>query len=309
MVHWLIPGTSPESGLPTGDINEAADGFDLPRFLDQFSQSGADWLIFTIGQNGGTYCSPSQTLDRLAGPGRCSRRDLILEIAQGVHAQGKRFIAYLPAEVAAQSSEIHEAFGWNTTEGTDQSEFQKRYRDFIQEYAVRLGPLLDGWWFDGVYSWPIFHNSRYDWPAWFAASRAGNPDAVVALNDGSFCTGVESPVTELQDYTSGEVEALVDGQIRFGRDGDAPLYLPQARHVPGTQCQWHALLPIDCFWAHGAFWPMEPPYYEDENLFSFMRHCRSVGGAVTLNVGIYQEGHLGERTLAQVRRLHAALSG
>lgn len=309
MVHWIAPGPAPEHGERVTDLDRAVDGFDLDAFLDQFGASGAAWLIFTIGQNTGCYASPNATLDRLAGPGHCSRRDLVGEIARGVHDLGKRFIAYLPAEVAAPTA-LHEAFAWNTAEGTDQRAFQPRYRAFFQEYAERLGPLLDGWWFDGVYTWPVLHNRHYDWPAWFASARAGNPDAVIALNDGSFCTGKTDPVTPLQDYFSGEVNDLKEGQIQLGWAGDdRPLYLPPARFVPGTEVQWHALVPIDCGWAHETPGPMEPPRYADEDLFSFVRRCHAVGGAVTLNVGIYQDGRLGEATLAQLRRLSAALGG
>ncbi|HEX2948402.1 MAG TPA: hypothetical protein VHV83_02340 [Armatimonadota bacterium] len=53
--------------------------------------------------------------------------------------------------------------------------------------------------------------------------------------------------------------------------------------------------------------PMESPLYSGVDLFSFVKQCKSVGGAVTLNVGIYQDGHLGEETLAQLQRLSASL--
>lgn len=304
MVHWIAPGPAPEKGEWIRDLDRAVDRFDLDRFLEQFKQSGADWLIFTLGQNTGFYASPNATLDAWAGPGHTSRRDLALEIATGVHAQKKRFIAYLPAEVNAQSEVIHRAFQWNPK---DQSAFQKRYQAFIREYAERFGRWLDGWWFDGCYTWDVFHNSLYDWPAWCAAARAGNPDCALAFNDGSFCIGITRPLTPLQDYLSGEVEALVEGKIRLGREANAPLYLPESRFAPGTHCQWHALVPIDCFWAHQTPGPMEPPRYRDEELLSFLRSCRKVEGAVTFNVGIYQEGHIGEQTLAQLVRLHKAL--
>lgn len=300
MVHWLVPGTAPEHAEPTSDLNKAVDSFDAHRFLQQFEASGADWLIFTIGQNSGCYASPNATLDRLAGPGHCSRRDLVMEIARGVHNQGKRFIAYLPAEVAGQAEGIKRAFAWNPT---DQSEFQRRYQAFVREYAERFGRLLDGWWFDGCYTWDVFHNSLYDWLAWAVAARAGNPDAALAFNDGSFCIGITRPLTPHQDYLSGETEILVKGKIRLGRQEGAPLYLPEARFAAGTTCQWHALVPIDCFWGHHTPGPMAPPRYKDEELFAFVSRCRGVGGAVTLNVGIYQEGHVADATLAQLQRL------
>ena len=71
MVHYLpeFPG------------NEQVDSFDLAGFLDDFDRSASDYLIFTLGQNRGFYCAPNEVIDRYAGPGRCSRRDLFGEIA------------------------------------------------------------------------------------------------------------------------------------------------------------------------------------------------------------------------------------
>lgn len=304
MVHWIAPGPAPERGERITDMDHAVDRFDLDRFLTQFQKTGADWLIFTIGQNTGCYAGRNAVLDRLAGPGHCSRRDLVGEIARGVKAQSKRFITYLPAEVKAQSEAIHAAFAWRSA---DQSEFQRRYCAFIRDYAERLGADLDGWWFDGCYTWDDFHNSLYDWPAWCAAARAGNPQAALAFNDGSFCVGIEQPLTPLQDYLSGEIDALQEGKIVLGRTENAPLMLPTSRFAPGTECQWHALLPIDCLWGYEGPAPMPPPRYSDAELFSFVRNCRAVGGAVTLNVGIYQEGHMAALSVDQLSRLSASI--
>lgn len=303
MVHWIAPGPAPEKGERISDLNRAVDAFQLDRFIEQFEESGAAWLIFTIGQNTACYASPNATLDRLAETEHCSRRDLALELAGEVHKLGKRFIAYLPAEIKAPKA-LHKPFAWNPD---DQSEFQKRYTAFIREYAERFGNLLDGWWFDGCYTWSDFHNSLYDWELWCGASRAGNPDAALTFNDGSFCVGKTEPVTPMQDYLSGEIDKLVDGKIRLGRQENALLYLPESRFAEGTKCQWHGLLPIDCIWGHSKPGPMEPPMYSDEKLLSFLQNCRSVQGVVTLNVGLFQEGHMGSETLAQLKRLKARL--
>jgi hypothetical protein len=161
------------------------------------------------------------------------------------------------------------------------------------------------------------------WPLWLEAARAGHPERPVAFNDGNFCVGKETPIFAEQDYLSGETEMLIEGRPRLGRDDPARVAaFPTARDAPGTRCQWHSLLPIDCFWMHGApapTWlpaqpyreipagarsaPMEPPLYSDRDLGFFLEGCLSTGGAVTLNVGIYEEGHLGEETIRQLTRL------
>lgn len=320
MVHWLAPGPPAEYGSTRSNLNEAVNFFDMRRFLRDFKRSGADWLIFTIGQNSGYYASPNPVLDRLAGPGRCPRRDLVSEIAEGVKSLGKRFIAYLPVEVAGQSIEIQQAFSWNPQDGTAQEDFQRRYCEFIAAYAQRLDTALDGWWFDGAYTWPVFHSRhlRADW--YLDAARAGNPQAAVAFNDGSFCTGITQPVVPGQDYLAGETEVLVEGRVRLGRAPDAPLLLP-AEHPdqPPPGCRWHALVPIDCMWAHGSGfynWQnspytihptepgvMEPPIYPTADLRKLVQEFKQAGGAVTFNVGVFQEGGLGNKTVEQLMEL------
>ena len=327
MSHWLFPGVMPEEGRPAQSLDQAVDAFDLRRLLEDFEASGAEWYLFTLGQNTGKYVSPNPVIEALAGPGHCSRRDLALELAQGVHALGKRFIAYLPCEVAANTS-LHAAFNWSRQEGTDQANFQRAYSEAVAAWAQRFGTLLDGWWFDGCYTWPIFHSRGMDWPLWFAAARAGNPAAALAFNDGSFCVGNLQPVVPELDYLSGEIESLIDGRIRLGREAQPTLHLPQFRFVPGTRCQWHGLLPVDCFWMHGAqapdflsdhryrtvpagalSAPMEPPVYSDDELYRFMSASLGAGGALTLNVGLYQEGWMGQETVAQLARISRRLSG
>jgi len=296
MVHYLIDPAGATPAARTAKFNRLVSSFDLDAFVSQFASTSADWLIFTIGQNTGFYCSPNPYLDRLL-PGHTSDRDLMLEIATRLKALGKRVVAYLPAEVSHQGEEVQDAFAWSPA---DQGEFQRRYCEFVRRYALKLGPMIDGWWFDGCFEWPQFHNSLYEWPEWIAAARAGNPDAAVAFNDGSFCINKVKPVTLLEDYHAGEVHMLVDGKIKLGHEDNSPLYLPEGQFIEGVQ--WHALVPVDSTFEGG-----EPHRYSDQVLLQFMQNCRSVKGAVTLNLPIGDDGCLPGDSLAQMQRLGRAL--
>jgi hypothetical protein len=328
MVHWLAPGPHAlraQRGPHLSDLNAAVDAFDVERFVGDVRRTGAAWLIFTIGQNTGYYAAPNHVLDELAGPGHAPRRDLVREIAERCRRACRKFIAYLPVEVQGQDEAIRRAFGWTDAEGTDQAEFQRRYAAFIRDYALGLGDLVDGWWFDGAYEWPVFHNSHLDVASILAVARAGNPEAAVAFNDGSFCVGKATPAVAGQDYLAGETEALIGGKVRLGRHPDAPLLDP-ATHDPQPPpgCLWHALVPIDCNWAHGNPWTaaqhlpltpvapvggeMEPPLYSVADLETLVRDFKAAGGAVTFNVGIFQEGGLGEATVAQLAELTGRLA-
>jgi len=320
MVHWLAPGPPPQFGEYKSDLNEAIDDFDVEGFMKDFDRTGADWLIFTIGQNTGYYASPNSVIDSLAGPGHTPERDLVLEIARAVKRRGKKFIAYLPCEVNANTP-MHEGFAWNTEPGTDQAEFQARYLRAVREWALRFGDNLDGWWIDGSYYWDIFHNKYMRWEQWYDALRAGNPASVLTFNDGSYLQKKIVPIMPEHDYLPGECFVLVNSEIRLGWDPEgAQYYMPQSAYVDSTNCLNHALLPIDAHWAHGSKYPdekyfpfdiekparqdmMEHPIFEDKQLFKFVKDFTDVGGAVTLNVGAFQEGRLGEETLQQLDRM------
>ena len=332
MVHWLSPRfgtpgpTRPLSPLPAKgeyitNLNAAVDNFDLQGFMKDFEATGAEWLIFTIGQNRGTYASPNHTLDSLAGPGRTSRRDLVLEIAKAVKARGKRFIAYLPCEIHGNES-LHKPLGWTTEPNTDQALFQENYLKIIREWAVRFGKNCDGWWFDGCYdNRSTFYNKYMQWDKWYEASRAGNPDAVLTFNDGSYLSGKMNPIRLEHDYISGEILVLINSRIRITKDNNGPTFMPEKAYIEGTNCLYHVLMPIDGYWTHSTVgypdWAnvpfkfelskkqgeMAPPVYSDAELKKFVKDFTGVGGAVTLNVNIFQEGHLGEKSIKQLVKL------
>jgi len=305
MTHWIAPGPGAERGKRITDLNQAVDQFDVPGFIRQFGQTGADYLIFTVGQNTTYYAAPNAVLDKYCGPGHGSRRDLVLELAKGLKAINKRLIAYLPAEIEANPA-LHAGFKWNPK---DQGEFEKRYTEFIRAYAVQWGTYVDGWWYDGCYTYGDYYVPR-NWQLWCDVSRAGNRQAVVAFNDGSFYSGITTPMTPLQDYLSGECAGIKNGKIALTDKTDPDkTIMPAGRFVPGTRCQFHALMPIDNHgdWINEKDGPMTAPKYSDAELFPFVQDCRKAGGALTLNVGIYQEGNISQETLLQLHRLSGAL--
>lgn len=289
MVHYLSH-TQPRSGEHEADFNRMVDRFNMPKFMEQIKYTGADWLIFTLGQNTGYYCSYNKFLESIV-PGSCSKRDLGLEVAARVKEAGMRFIAYLPTELDASVDRMREAFGWDA-HPSDKSEFMGKYMEFVREYANKFGSLIDGWWYDGCYNADEkdfvrtkgWNNARFDQELWFAASRAGNPEAAIAMCSGA--NGLKY-VFETEDYLAGEAS--------FGT------YPPAV--LPGGM-QPHALFWIDCAWGH---WEapgeiVQPKVTEDE-LYEFILSCKQTGAAVTINIGIYEDGSLAEKSVEMLHRV------
>ena len=332
MVHWLSPNFDGTGEFPMAvkgdyltELNEAVDVFDIDSFLREFERSGAEWLIFTIGQNTGTYASPNSVIDSLAGPGHTPNRDLVMEIANGLNNMGKRFIVYLPCEIRLNTSLI-EPLGWNTEMETDQLTFQKNYFKILREWSLRYGDLVDGWWFDGAYGTEFLYHKYMLWDEWYASARAGNEEAVITFNNGSYLSGIMDPIRPEHDYTSGEALVLIDSKIKAGTKKDEPLFMPEQKYHPGTETLYHALLPIDGYWilngeglpdwANAPFKHEQPsdlnefpatPIYNNDELIKFVKDFTQYGGAVTMNIAISQEGYFSDSTMQQLEVLKESL--
>lgn len=298
MVHWVLPGPEPESGSRDLDINSSTMKFKIEYFVNQIKYSGASWIIFTIGQNTGFYNSPSVILDRLVGPGHCSKFDLILHLAKAVKRAGIKFIAYMPGEME-QVPSLQHAFYW----GRSKQKFEEIYTQLLAEYGRRLGMLCDGWWIDGCYDHLWLANSERNWPLWLSRLREGNPKRAIAFNDGAFLGGIAKALTPDQDFLSGECFGIADEGPIIGR-GTTAASLTDAVKL-NDRCVPHVLVPIDDGgqWVHTSPQPIGPVIFDRMRLMTFLKNCQKSGFAATFNVGIYQEGFISNNTCEILRNL------
>ena len=270
-MHYLPPCPEGRDGSRFETVDACVECFNIPAFLEQFDRIGAEWLIFTIGQNTGMYNAPCEVIEKLAGPGHCAKRDLVGELALALHRAGKHFIAYLPME--AHANPIRRQLGWvpDSPEHpvSPQRAFQKNWLEVVAEWSLRYGRLIDGWFFDGGY---CLIQTRAERTALFAAARAGNSDAAVSLNYGGFDIWDVPLIFEDEDYFSGEATMLKNGlPLAHWRDrstltagelglpaseGAHPVsqpYCPGRASVPGFPgVLMHALVPVDSFWYRKA---------------------------------------------------------
>lgn len=293
MVHYL-PQCGGRNGEKKLSPEEMADVFDVKAFADELEKMGASWLIFPFGQNSGYYWSENPYIEEKI-QGRCTKRDLVVEIANEITSRGIRFIAYIPTEMDFQKEDMQKAFAWH--DSADKEKFMATWMKVIKYYAEKLGSKLSGWWYDGNYnSWEKsfantkdWSNARFDREKWFAVSKAGNPDAVIAM-----CTGANlmQYVFEEEEYLPGEANEIV--------------------HYPWDYAsrdkQWHVLTWLDCFWGLGAGAMMPEPRFLNKELYEYVKRCTDKKGAVTLNIGIYEDGTLAEKTVEQVCGLKTIFS-
>ena len=257
-MHFLAiaASTSDTVGLSCKSWNARVNAFDAKKLAAQLAEIKAGYLLLTLGQNSGYYCSPNCCYDRIVGPGFCSERDLPADLQRELAKYGIPLLAYLPSNAPAGDHHAMRALDaippWDfsvwgavnmgelTKSASPDSrlkQFQRYWQEIIREWSERWGEGVAGWWFDGCY----FADRMYDFPdepnfsSFAAAARAGNPEALVAFN-----SGVKYPPVQIsaeEDYLAGEINDLWQ--------------IPPETSRKDYQACYHALTYAGEFWGAG----------------------------------------------------------
>ncbi len=164
--------------------------------------------------------------------------------------------------------------------------------EILEEIGSRYGRKLAGYWFDG---WPNIQLMNLDPPVpyerFFEACKHGNPDRIIALYDSNF------PIdTQWQEYWAGAaVEKLKPAEGRY------------VRYDAGKGLQRHALFMLEGIWIHSQ--PnseMEKPVFTEEEFIRYVKQLTANEGVATINVGVYQDGTIGEESRKLMQALRRA---
>jgi hypothetical protein len=292
MTHYLADWQARTHNLQmtVEEWNRLIDGFDAEGIARQLESVGARYYQISIGQNSGYYLSPNATYDKLTGisPSKCSRRDLVADLAAALARRNIRLLVYLPSGAPAQDKLADAALEWQNGPHPNK-EFQRKWEAVIRECSERWGRKVSGWWFDGCY----FPNSMYRSPdppnfaSFAAAARAGNPAAAVAFNPGVVYRMLT--ITPSEDFTAGEIDKPENVTIRRAADG----------RIDGTQL--HMLSYLGRTWGIG-----DAPRFTDEQALGYTKMILEAGGAVTWDVPVQLNGTVAEPFMKQLRALGKA---
>ncbi|HPA19766.1 MAG TPA: hypothetical protein PLU30_18600 [Verrucomicrobiae bacterium] len=299
--HYLA---SPASATEAADMdterwNRRIDAFDVAGLARQLEEIRAGYFFITLGQNSGFYLSPNGTYDRLVGraPGRCSRRDLVADIAAALKPHGIRTMVYFTSMAPAQDRQAIERLrctppwdprrvgfkpdSFTPQPGVDErlTEFQRNWEAVIREWSLRWGKDVHGWWIDGAYNADVMyrHKDPPNFQSFADAMRAGNPDAIVCFNP-----GVKVPVIKhapCEDYTAGEIADAFPVGVDAGK---------WAKPVGGTVAgaQYHVLTFLGDYWGRGK------PRFPAEMLLAYTKYLNDRGGVITWDVPPAENGHI-----------------
>jgi len=301
LCHYLgaAPSTAGGAELTAEAWNRQVDRFNLAGLVRQLVQMRPGYFFLSIGQNSGHYCAPNDTYDELVGikPSKCSRRDLVTELAETLEPHGIRLMVYLPAgapaadPVAVQRLGWEWGFeggwphGWSNRTGKRLADFQRNWEAVIREWSLRWGRLIHGWWIDGCYFADEMyrHKDEPNFASFAAALKAGNPDSLVAFNP-----GVKIPIvrhSEYEDYTAGEIDRA----------------LPEVtgRWVDGAQL--HILTYAGANWCRA-----DEPRFCDELVTAYTKYVNRQQGTITWDLPITQAGLVPEPFVRQMVSLARA---
>lgn len=313
--HYLA---SPASSTQQADMdadrwNRRIDAFDAGGLARQLREIGARYFFITLGQNSGFYLSPNATYDHLVGhsPGRCSRRDLVADIAVALKPYDIRMMVYFTCMAPSQDRQAIERLrctppwdprkvGFKPDSFTPQTgiddrltEFQRHWESIIREWSLRWKGDVHGWWIDGAYNADVMyrHKDAPNFQSFADAMRAGNPDAIVCFNP-----GVKVPIIKhapCEDYTAGEIADALPVSVTAGQ---------WAKPVGGTVsgAQYHILTFLGDYWGRGN------PRFTPEMLVSYTRYINDRDGVITWDVPPAENGLIPEAFFQMLLELKAA---
>jgi hypothetical protein len=278
-IHFLAAPASSSGGndISVSAWNRRVDAFDTVGFAEQLETAGAKYIIMTLGQNTGHYCSPNASYDEIVGiqPSKCSRRDLISDLYDVLAPKGIKLLTYLPSGAPAFDPVAVKRLEWQH-DGGRQAAFQQKWEAIIREWSLRWGKKVWGWWIDGCYHADDMyrHDESPNFRSFAAALKAGNPDSIVAFNP-----GIEVPVvsiTEYEDYTAGEICTALPVFDKYRGDIN--------RWVDGAQ--YHILSFLGSGWGAGS------PRFPDEFVIGFTKYTNEKKGVVSWDVPTSEDNGL-----------------
>ena len=258
--------------------NRRVDSFDVKRLADQLEACGAKFYFITLMQGWRWMCAPNATFDRIGGigPGEaCARRDLPMELADELRKRGIDLYLYYTGDGPYKDRELGKRFGFTQARyfGVNET-FVRNWAAVLEEYAVRYGDKVKGWWIDGCYGEKSFCYTDDLLDPYAAAVRKGSPTAVFAMND-----GVKPYYTKHyrdEDFTCGEFDSFY--------------CVPKSRFIDGAQA--FALIPLgrDKDDPEAAAWGATGCKQAPEFVANYVKMVNDRGGVIAIDVHVEPDG-------------------
>ncbi len=285
-----------EDEQKTKTITEFVDGIDTELIARQLHEMGVGYYFVSIFQANQYMNAPNAAFDRITGytPGEaCSKTDLIEKLYDSLSKYGIDLYVYFDGDGPWRDKKAADAFGFHRDERARSEkgftvEFFQKFSLVVEEYAVRYGDKVKGWWFDSCYDYFGVTDEMLGY--YKRAVEKGNPDAIVAMNNGGAIRECEKGLppamkrhSVYDDYVSGEATEFS--------------MLPEDRFVDGAQ--WHVFSYLGPMWAQGKL------KYSGEFLGEYIKLVTERGGVVTIDIKVNADGSFDKAQMAELKKIGA----
>jgi hypothetical protein len=280
--------TTPRRG-PSKSYPDAVNDLDVEALANLVEETGAGYVIFTTNHGHPTCPAPIRSWEEWH-PGWTTQRDLISDLAAALNKRGIRLLLYMNCPGLGNLEQLPHSLIDSPT--VSEEKYAEILIKVFTEFGLRYKENVAGYWFD---SWFLTYESYPNLPAdkLFDAIKAGYPDRLIAYNYWAF------PIeTDWQDYWAGELTEipLKRFKTRFLQRG------------AGKGLQAHSAIKLDAPWFHiTPDTDMEPPLYTAEQLIGYVKTCMEDQAVVSIGVGIFQDGTIGEASRQILRQLRRAI--
>lgn len=296
------PQFPPTTQMNAEEWNRFVDGFDVKGLAQQMADAQAGWVIFSLDDHYFAWpCAPNRAFSDFTGyaPGaKCSRRDLIMDLADALNAKGVKLIVYFAGlngymkepKVCAGLMDDGAGRGRLNEKAPPSAECRQRRLAVLKEYADRYQDKLAGWWFDGL-ELDSYKAAPSDWRAIHSIVHSANPNAVIAFSYGAneqacVCKGID-------DFTGGDTWSKQDLQR-----------LTPTRLPPQEGILWHGKIYCGNVY-HGLG---DANQFSDRELIDWINTCNQQGGVCTLDWPFDPKtGLLKDFGFAQLKRIARAV--
>lgn len=297
--HFLFdePGDHPKVRESTRDgqiWDERVQKLDTERIARTVHETGAGYYCITVMQGRRFMLAPNAAFDRIAGtkPGEaCAQRDVIADLARDLGRYDIDLYLYFTGDGPYADEAIGRRFGFTEPRGQVTAGFVEKWAQVLQEYAVRYGDRVKGWWIDGCYAqWFGYTDElleRYD-----QAVKAGNPRALTAYN----VYGVQPELRKGyrgESFTAGEFNEFS--------------YIPDSRFLDGAQA--HILAPLGLPAVPGTGgWRQPGCQISAAGLRSYIQAVNAAGGVVTVDIAISPDGSFDREQIDTLRQMNLSFN-
>lgn len=292
--HYLYATPSaPDQISGEPDWNRRIENLDAEQIAETLHSTGAGYYFITLMQGRKYMLAPNATFDRIAGtiPGEaCAKRDFVMDLALALKKYDIDLYLYYTGDGPYGDVEVGQKFGFVEPRENVTMDFVQKWASVLEEYAVRYGDLVKGWWIDGCYSTQFNYTPELLRP-YYEAVKKGNPNAVVAFNKG-LSESLEKWYPD-EDFTCGE-------KIDF-------TYIPESRFIDGAQA--HILAPVGIPNPDNEYdlWCRPGCKRDADYMIDYVRKVNQAGGVVTIDIKIWSDGSFDPEQIEMLQKLGKAI--